>query len=1110
MGSLSLGAAAPLNLRLVNRRTEEYSGACPFCGGDEQSDRFHVWMEQDNQRFWCRRCDAKGSLQALLNADRPFIPVIHAPAKQRQHELDPNPAHSHYYRQLYSEVALWAHTNLWEDYNPDPLNYVRQRGLSDPMIGASLIGYVLNDPTALPNHLRQVCPELLHYGEAAGLLIRRGETYLTHYNLCGRILLPYIADGQVFDLRTRAFPGKGYRSLAGGYKERGATTLFGWDMLDGAETVILTEGEFKALAVTQAFSIGQLSAPAVSHPGLSYWRNEWPAELRERGVRTVIVAYDSQPRPVRDSGLQLSTEEIWTIKHGQLLNAAGLQVRVVRLPLAPGSDKADLDDYLAQFGTHALERLISAAPLLADYHASLPTHMLQSAKLPLANAYPHHRSRPRQLPSIAQPAAAKPATLSEVRAQIPALVQEHAISGQGFLVLAHMPGAGKGSGTTAGLRAYLRDQPNPGQVVWSALRKEQISDQQGLELIPLHGRNAGNCHKFSEAQTLAGKGYGVHTSLCQRRCPHVNHCAYLRQFGQEADFFAPQPLLLATHWWHEARAVVLDEFDPARLANIITLNTSDLVAMHRTAGNAQAQAILRWLLVIVGESVSRSLRGTLLLDALDQAASAEGLSFTAALATAIAALPSEEDQARLPGLPHGATLAEYEALPPGHLARLLNQLAVEDRLRLGGQLFSSRLEICDGRLLLLLRHEHLCAQLARLDQPKILLDATVNAPLLKAIFPNTPIHIEQPALASAAKVRQLLRADWAKSTLRGARREEWYGTVAAQIRPDRPTLVVCTQACATDLRAALAKRGFSQVTVAHYGSLRGSNAYKGYDVVLAQIYHPNPEAILREGRALFAGDGPVLNEQFVLEERTLTDGAGRQWSVQVPTFADTRLAALLELRREAELVQTALRGRPLDHPEAQITLLFSLPLPGLAPTEIIDEAPTPASNGGRQAATVLRLIAGAREMIARGFIQMTVTDFVEATGIGQVTVRKHWQHLANELGLHMTQQWLYSGDRRYLSAMLVVNKPPAEPVVQPLLEKTCNVTDHADNKDLIMSVIHTAASAAEPAPEASTIPDAAAHIRLLSYFRPPRRLHWGIWRDPEAPSDLAHVDVPDG
>jgi hypothetical protein len=87
-------------------------------------------------------------------------------------------------------------------------------------------------------------------------------------------------------------------------------------------------------------------------------------------------------------------------------------------------------------------------------------------------------------------------------------------------------------------------------------------------------------------------------------------------------------------------------------------------------------------------------------------------------------------------------------------------------------------------------------------------------------------------------------------------------------------------------------------------------------------------------RALFADDSTPLDEPIVLEERTLTDATGASWCIQVPTAVDPRIAALLEAHREAEMEQAALRGRPLEHPEAQITIFSSLPLPGLPPTII--------------------------------------------------------------------------------------------------------------------------------------------------------------------------------
>jgi hypothetical protein len=171
---------------------------------------------------------------------------------------------------------------------------------------------------------------------------------------------------------------------------------------------------------------------------------------------------------------------------------------------------------------------------------------------------------------------------------------------------------------------------------------------------------------------------------------------------------------------------------------------------------------------------------------------------------------------------------------------------------------------------------------------------------------------------------------WAKSSLRVAGRagdEErlarWFNEVASHIRPKRPTLVVCTREWEDALRDALVERGHPAVKVAHYGALRGSNAYQGHDVILAQVYHPNLEQVVREGRALFADDEAPLDERIVLADTRLQDATGAAWQVSVPTFADPRLAALLAQRREAELLQCALRGRPFDHPDVQITLLLA-------------------------------------------------------------------------------------------------------------------------------------------------------------------------------------------
>jgi hypothetical protein len=1014
-------------MRLVSRNGREYVGPCPFCA-DGGTDRFHVWMEASGGRpagrYWCRVCDRRGLLK---NLDRDEGSAWQPEARPVQvhtsrPRVEPNPDHAHFYRELYAAVALWAHAWLLEPCNPEARAYLHRRGLSDATITHFVLGAALRDDESLLTYLRQTCPEAFPYAEEAGLVVTGDDGRLrTHWNLRGRIVFPYIADGQVVDLRTRTYDGqKGYRSL-GPYLERGALSPFGWDSIaPGTKTVIVTEAEFKALAALQAFHAGELAYPTLGQPGLTVFRETWAENLRAKGVEEVVLCYDSQPRPHKDGVPGLAPEEQWSVRHGATCAAAGLRVRVARLPLAPGEGKAEIDTFLPRFGVERFQHLIDTAPLLLDFHRSLNHALLERHNLPVPNTYPVRRERPTRLSvkeaghifTVEQPRAPS-MSLAEARAAIVSLVEQHVTTGEGFLVLAHPPGTGKGFNTTQGLKQWKQATPTgddgSGFLVWTAQRKAQLHDQQGSELIQLEGRHHGNCRKLAEAMVLTQKGYSVKEALCERRCPFIDRCAYLRQFGQEGDFFAATPLLKATGWWQDAGVVVLDEFDPSGLIHHVSLTTADLAAMSRSHAKAPAiQTVLRWIAQAVATTTDRTLSGVLLLDELDRQAGAEDGCFETMLDEALAELPPPEELNTLRGLPTGATLADYQALPPGHTATLLSQLARELGLRQEGRRVTSRLEARDGRLELFLRVEHLVERLARADQPKIILDATANAALLAALFPNTPLRVEQPVLAGGARVVQVVGRDWAKSSLRSRsanvavrRRERWVDDVASHIRPGRKTLVVCTLEWAEELRASLAERGYFDVVVVHYGALRGSNAYRGYDVILAQVYHPNLDAVIHDGRALFADDEEPLDERLVTEARLLHDATGATWRVHVPIFADRRLQALLEQRREAELLQCALRGRPFDHPDVQITLLFSLPVPGLPPTVIVEAPTSPASNGGRERATKARLCAAAQQLLDKGAKVIEVGHLANEAQASVSTVRRHLAHVAARLHLQL-------------------------------------------------------------------------------------------------------------
>jgi hypothetical protein len=547
--------------------------------------------------------------------------------------------------------------------------------------------------------------------------------------------------------------------------------------------------------------------------------------------------------------------------------------------------------------------------------------------------------------------------------------------------------------------------------------------------------------------TLAAKGYSVKDALCARRCPFVDRCAYLRQFGQEGDFFAATPLLKATSWWAGAGVVVLDEFDPTCLINHVHLDSADLAAMSRAHPQAPAvQAVLRWVALVLATTTDRSLSGALFLAALDRQAAHDGVCLRDHVATALAELPPATEQNLLPGLPNGATLADYQALPPSHTAALLNQIANEVQLLHAGRRVTSRIEARGGRLELYSRFEHLIEQLARADQPKVILDATANADLLSALFPATPVRVERPTLTGAMRVIQVVGRDWAKSSLKcrdlataDRRHARWVDDVVSHIRPGRKTLVVCTLEREEELRVALAERGHTDVLVAHYGALRGSNTYKGCDVILAQVYHPNLDAVVCEGRALFADDGELLDERIVVAPRLLRDATGATWRVQVPTFADSRLAALLEQRREAELLQCALRGRPFEHPDVPITLLFSLPIPGLTPTLIIEASQSAASNTGREAAVKARLCAAAQHLLDQGVRVIDVNRLARTAETSSVTTRKHWLHVAARLHLRSVTRrrsttMPHGGVRHYERMVLIRRGRMAPSEVAPRIE----------------------------------------------------------------------------
>jgi hypothetical protein len=102
-------------------------------------------------------------------------------------------------------TALWAHSWLMDAANPDPLAYLATRGVNQATAVRHLLGYALHDSQSLVRYLTEQVPDLIAYAQEAGLLVVDRQGILrTHWNLCGALIFPTIAEGAITDLRAQA------------------------------------------------------------------------------------------------------------------------------------------------------------------------------------------------------------------------------------------------------------------------------------------------------------------------------------------------------------------------------------------------------------------------------------------------------------------------------------------------------------------------------------------------------------------------------------------------------------------------------------------------------------------------------------------------------------------------------------------------------------------------------------------------------------------------------------------------------------------------------------------------------------------------------------------
>jgi KaiC/GvpD/RAD55 family RecA-like ATPase len=279
---------------------------CMFCIDGDPKGRGKLYLNTETWLWDCKRCGETGNRKKLMNHFGDEDTLTHA-------GLDPAVR-----LRILKETADIAHDMLLG--NEEMLEYLLSRGLSPETIERRKYGYVPRNvglSHMLPSREKFTYKDLI----GTGLILLNGSEFFNHH-----ILIPFYSHGQVVQIRAKQPEGK-YLTLGGD-----AVRLYNQDALHGALDAFVTEGEFDADMVEQAFmesGLPRLQSTAVV--GLS-GASAWPDGLVESfdGCRRVFIGLDPDEMGKRHAE--------------KLAKEIGNRARVLRLP--EELPKCDWTDFL--------------------------------------------------------------------------------------------------------------------------------------------------------------------------------------------------------------------------------------------------------------------------------------------------------------------------------------------------------------------------------------------------------------------------------------------------------------------------------------------------------------------------------------------------------------------------------------------------------------------------------------------------------------------------------------------------------------------------------------------------------------------------------------------
>lgn len=1046
----------------LHRAGHYVRGACPKCGGE---DRFYFGPKNNYKTGWCQQCHHYEFTSNLLGLG---WTVAAAPAvKAFKTDAKPLPSKVLAIRDIYRSLIDFAQSQLSQ--SDDAIEFLAKRGLNwdaDHRIMAYIqnagLGYINGKLyrqwfRSLPEAYKRIATEWA--GLPDGDKTRfAGHAAMFASGYQGKIVFPYFnRSGEVVDIRTRSIcpndqiDGKQvrYTSPMGSAVNRGIDVPGGVDTIGHASRILMSEGEFKRL-VPMAFG----SIPVVSLRGTSDWTPDYLQYFRNR---VVILAFDNDDKKQANG---LTAGQAATLRHGRLLEANNIAVMV--LDPAKLYDTKGIDDYVCKYGIEAFDRLTQPAELitLAEFEAQLKRDGADLSKLVAPKADPGtvRQWTPIDLVDTFAHADSPTVSLEDAVNQIADTVKAHLSTyhkGHDQLLITAPAGVGKTHTTIAEVKAHAKANDQTVAVILPNHEtiEEKISDGTLKGFQHIYGRlwneRIQNCEQAAIATALTKKGYSPNRILCPS-CPALAWCeaeGYKAQFKGRANRAYVHAHAHSIYPGGED-VVILDEFSHKQFIDPINIWPEDLIiALQEAALNQPQRNLLEGLLKLYTTPDLADLDGATFYETVER--------FTPGLRDVDAWGDGSLVQLKLDMLAE-TMLDTPERLPYQFGAKLFNVLSEDVRRLENG-------EMPTGRIRLVItpksRYIELTSSKGSLpawyyDRPVITLNATADADTMQHLIGPVKVLAPNVAIAEGNEVIQDITFNNAKSSYMGSspeaqkRRNAWFDNIRHYIGQhpggEADTTIICTKATEGALQAA-----FPAAKLAHYGALEGRNDLQSGLTILANAVAINLEAIRREAAALYPGiDTTLTRTRTAFDE---ANASGEALAIEQVDGLDQRLQALVWQHRDAPAIQAVHRSRIVRQTGRTVVIMFSRPIPGLKPTQIVKDYKT-ASNRQAQTkqSTLERLTDAGRRLLASvgGF---TLKSLADEAGAAVNTADKYFADVTTALDLN----WFDTPVAQKLVSGAACQRTLRVAIPKSVIEKYRLPVNHGHYKyDLISIVIY--------------------------------------------------------